>query len=585
MASNNKAEFAVELEDDVTPAAKRASTSLGRLQAQFQKFNNSAAGRATQKFASVAKDIMAIGVAVAAGVGAGITSMTVGMVDFNQRSTLAFKALAKDGEDSGKSLQNIVDLTKEFGLDLKETTAAAIRLKSAGFSQNETENLVKMGADMRVLGASSEQLGRAFLAIEQIKSAGTLQGDELNQLADAGVPKAAVFEELAKAMGKTVPEILKLKEAGKIGADQTIDAIGKAMLRLTGGKEFGEVGRKVANETLGGMAGKLKAGFQDLFRRVALDSESPIAKAFGPIADRLFKLFEDPSTQAALSQAITSIANAIEKAIPFIEIFIESVGEGFMKAWPDIKGALVGMMDLFGEISGSGSTAETIAKIGKAIGEIAAVLVGAFLVAVGLVSAAIVGLTAVWNFWKDVLGTFVDSLGAVVFAVVDFFANISAIFDNNNLSIGEKALALGRAIINGVVNGMKALAMLPINTLKSMAQGWVNAVSSVLQMGSPSKVFEELGMFTAQGFNLGVEGEMPTVQGVTSMLGSATAAPMAAGGNTQNVSVNLNVTAGPGATAEDAQRLGTELGPIIRREILAVLDEGAIEMGIGAEAA
>lgn len=580
----DKTEWAVELEDDVTPGAKKATRSLDRLQSAFQKFSKSAGGKAVAKFAGWAKDVVTIGAAVGAGVAAGITSMTVEMIDFNQRSKAGFKALAKAGEDPQKSFQRTVDLVKQFGFDLQDTTAAVLQFRASGFSQDDSERLIKMGADMRVLGANSEQVGRAFLAINQIKSAGTLQGDELNQLAEAGVPKAAVFEELAKAMGKTVPQILKLKEAGQIGADDAINAIGKAMLRLSGGKTFGEAGEKIANQTLSGMSGRLKAGFDDMFRRAAIASEGPVSKAFGPLASKLLALFDDPRAAAGIADLVTGIAGAFEQALPFVEVFVTAFGSGFMEAFDALRGGFGIVVDALASFGiGGGNAANIVRMIGTTVGQLAAIVGGTFVAAVAIAGVAITGITAVFNFWKTMLGSVVNAIGAVIFGVTDFFANLDAIAAQQGISIGEKFFQIGAAIVQGVVNGIKSLASAPVELLKTLGGGWITAVKSVLGIASPSKVFAEIGQNTALGFQQGVEGDMPTVGGVAATLGASPGAGLMggqAGGGQYVFAPAITVPLSGSATRADGEAFAGGLSDELERQFMRFLEGAALEMGV-----
>jgi hypothetical protein len=115
--AQDKARFTTEMVDDVSGPARRARSSLDRLRDAFDKFNRSSVGKAAARFAGVAKDVLAVGASIGAGVSAAVGAMTVQMVDFNQRTRLGFQALAAAGEDPQKSLEDTIALIKRFGFN------------------------------------------------------------------------------------------------------------------------------------------------------------------------------------------------------------------------------------------------------------------------------------------------------------------------------------------------------------------------------------------------------------------------------------------------------------------------------------
>lgn len=580
----NKSEFEVVLEDSVTPSARKAGSSLQRLQKQFEKFNKSTAGKVIGKLGGWAKDVIAIGAATAAAVGAAVVGMTVSMIDFSQRSTLAFKQLAKTGEVPEKIFQRTIDLAKQFGLDIQATTDAMIKFRSVGFSQKQSEQLIKMGADMRALGADSEQVGRAFLAISQIQSATRLQGDELNQLAEAGIPVSRVYEELSRQLGKTIPQVIKLKEAGGVSSKMAITAIKSAMKNMLHEGDLGQVGLQVANQTLGGMAGRLKAGFQDMFRRVGQQSEGAISGALGPIADKLMALFDDPKTANAISSVVVAISNAIQQALPYVEMFLNAFGAGFKETMPAIiEGfrTVIGMFSDFG--GGSANLKNIIVSVGKACGTLAAILAGAFVAAVGIAAGVAVYISGVIEYWRTLLDYAAKAWGNLIFAIVDAFANISAIFNAEGMSIGEKALALGKAIVMGIVNGIKALANMPVMAIKGIAQATINAGKTMLGIHSPSTVFAHLGEMMGAGMAYGIDVSTPKVQGATRDMGDAAVSgvsfPTSRAAN-MNAVFNISVPLSGSATYADGQRLASGMRDRLHDIVQDWMEDAALEAGV-----
>ena len=65
---------------------------------------------------------------------------------------------------------------------------------------------------------------------------------------------------------------------------------------------------------------------------------------------------------------------------------------------------------------------------------------------------------------------------------------------------------VGRNIIQGLINGIQSMAGTVASAAANVVKGAINAAKSALKIGSPSKVFHELGKFTGQGFINGIVG-------------------------------------------------------------------------------
>ena len=66
--------------------------------------------------------------------------------------------------------------------------------------------------------------------------------------------------------------------------------------------------------------------------------------------------------------------------------------------------------------------------------------------------------------------------------------------------------SVGLNLARGFANGISAGRSAVINASTSMAQAAINAARSTLDINSPSKVFQEIGAYTSEGFLLGMEG-------------------------------------------------------------------------------
>ncbi|MFD3006323.1 phage tail tape measure protein [Thermus tengchongensis] len=72
-------------------------------------------------------------------------------------------------------------------------------------------------------------------------------------------------------------------------------------------------------------------------------------------------------------------------------------------------------------------------------------------------------------------------------------------------------LEAGRAIVQGLTQGILSLAMAPVNAVKELGGKAITALRNLLGIRSPSRVFAEIGAMTALGMAVGLEGAAPAV--------------------------------------------------------------------------
>jgi len=161
-------------------------------------------------------------------VGAAIKSVVTTGSDFEQlgiRMTSVMGSIA-EGEKATGWIQKFA---KDTPLQLDGVTSVFLKLKNFGLDPMDG-TLQKLTDAASKYGTGQEGLERISLALGQAWGKQKLQGQEILQLIEAGVP---VWELLAKSTGKSVPELQKLSEAGKLGKETIkglIDAMGNDAL-------------------------------------------------------------------------------------------------------------------------------------------------------------------------------------------------------------------------------------------------------------------------------------------------------------------------------------------------------------------
>ncbi len=394
---------------------------------------------------------------------------TAEFATFGQNSRMAFNALAKHGASGAKLFEHAKNLAVEYGQDVHGTVDGFKKMLAGGFNPQLASNIVKMGADMRFLGSSAEEVKGAVRAITQIKAAGRLQGDELNQLAEAGIGAGAVYGALGKKLGKTVPEVMKLKEAGKIDAGTAISGILDAVKATTGEAELGQMGKQWADTSIDGMTSRLKAKGQTVMQALGDRLAPSLQRLAGGTLQRVEGFLASPKSDQLIQQignTFDIMGDVAMRALPLVGRFLESFGSRSA----DILMGVNAAMDAFGGASGM-SGAETAVMLGKGLAD--AVLWGGVLI--------------------GTIGGIVTALGAVMYYATIGFPELVGKFANLGLDIAK---GVARGIYNGIQYVGEAIGELGVSAL--------NKLRSLLLIRSPSRAFAELGTYSALGFAVGI---------------------------------------------------------------------------------
>lgn len=476
----------------------RSGGMLSKLTGTFKGAGKSLAG-AVETGVGKLKEGLVIGGIVAAGVAAGIGALTVKMADFAQTSRLGYQAVAKHGASAEKLFAHSRQLAEDLGLDVMDTSKQFTKLLALQFSPKMATDLVKMGADMRALGTSSEGVQNILAQLGQVQAKGRLQGEELTVLAENGLSTQLVYKHLASQLGKTKDEILKMQQAGKLTSDMAFPAIMAAVMEKTGEKQLGDVGKKIADSTLSGMAGQLKAQAQNAFIDIGTQATPAIMGAFKPIREELGQLLKNPALQEGIIVAFETVGQVVRDAIPFVKTFVGALGDGFAEAWPAMKGAIGILFDGFG---GGADWLKTVKSFAKTLGQVAALGVTVGVVFGGMVVA---GLQLAGAAVQVVIGAWdwlISGIGRAAFAVSNFFSNMAAKWDA--LDFG----AIASSLIDGFVNGIKNGVSRVLTAVGELGSSVVSGLKNVLGIASPSKEFEYLGQMSGLGFTQGLEGSL-----------------------------------------------------------------------------
>jgi tape measure domain-containing protein len=223
---------------------------------------------------------------------------------------------ANPNSNFAKSLTKVKTLAVESGADINELAKSfkAFQLSTEGTkleSQSDAifESVSRYGT---AVGANSDEMGRAFLALQQIAAKGKVSLEELNGQLSEALPGAS--NKAAEGLGMTKGELIKAVAAGEVMADDLLPALTQELNRTTRAMEglsatpLSQSFGKLKNEAILGLI----EPFSALYDIVSIFVDK-VASSDGMIAD-----FASGSLQLLLSTVVVGLAMATKGLISFI---------------------------------------------------------------------------------------------------------------------------------------------------------------------------------------------------------------------------------------------------------------------------
>lgn len=147
---------------------------------------------------------------------------------------LAFTTMLGSAEKAGSFLEKLKQFAATTPFEFPDLVEAAKRMQAMGFSAEQViPTLRTIGDSVAALGGGKDVINGVTLALGQMQAKGKVSAQEMNQLAERGIP---AWEILSKQIGVSIPEAMKLAEKGAITAAQAIPAILQGMNDKFGGQ-------------------------------------------------------------------------------------------------------------------------------------------------------------------------------------------------------------------------------------------------------------------------------------------------------------------------------------------------------------
>lgn len=388
--------------------------------------NLKAADREAKKvgdgFVAMGQRMSSVGTTLTASITAPIAGLGLAVANVAgkfEQTEAAFRNFLGSADAATKFLAELKAFAAATPFEFTGLTESAKRMMAFGFEAAQVIPMLRIIGDaVAGIGGGAAEIDRVTLALGQMQAKGKVSAEEMNQLAELGIP---AWRMLADQIGVSIPQAMKMAENGAISAAEAIPAI------LAGMNAKFEGLMDEQSKTLLGMWSNLK----DQITFTLMDLGKVLIPAFKDILQASMPLLE---ALKSMAMAFAAMDPETQKVIVTMVGLAAAVGPVLVVVG-QLAIAIGGLMSA--KVALTGATAALTAKLGP-------------------VAGAVVGLKGV-----------VVALAAVINGVA-----LSAARDFGEYLGGRLAAALG--MTRNMLDGVKASAIATgAATQKAMGdQGW-----------------------------------------------------------------------------------------------------------------
>lgn len=245
---------------------------------------------------------------------------------------------------------------------------------------------------------------------------------------------------------------------------------------------------------------------------------------------------------AGISAVVSFISSGMSNALAVVSSILSSIQSFFSTVWNGIVSFI------------SGAISSIVSGVSSGFSSVVSAVSGAMSSFVSTISGAI----------GDVLGFFGSLPGKIIGAIGD---------------AGSMLLGVGRNIIQGLIGGIKSMAGAVGEAISGVVGGVKEKAMALLGIHSPSRVFKQYGVYTGEGYQLGLEKQAtPVRDAVRDMLtvpdkADVPAIPAPSVPSFGPVPVPASaLTSAPAAASVSSPAATTAVAPIDYEALAAIID-------------
>lgn len=534
----------------VERSLKRADGATNRLSQQMK----SAAGSSSsfKKGLSALEldsftNLMGKGWGLVKGIGEAFGDTVIKSLAFKESTLASWEMLLGSKAAAQDLFKEAAQLAKVTPFGTQDVVDSYAQLLSAGFKRNEVGVLFQGLSDISSLSDFDPAGIKAITTqLAQMKGFGKVQMQDLRPIlsvsSKAGIGMEAIYGQLAQDMGTSPTAVAAMEQSGEISADQFIFSFMKAIAKKGGGK-LGSI-TQVQSKSLKGLWSNIQAiptdivfGFANNLKGVDVlkgalqtvinlfDNATPLGKRFQTVMENI--------TDSLLQGIFGDLAGergqlALEEKMKSFLTWAESV---------DWKGTFQGLVDVLKDIA---TTAGAVASV---------------------------------------VGPLLRFGHGVVKGAAEVAAEVAGGLQPTEAMLYEQAVKNGRAMRAGLNAGITADQVYTdaVRLADMMRAGFAGPEG--IDAHSPSRVFEDLGRYSAEGYARGFAGSSD----IGATLGQLVAGKVE-GGNSggRGGVVHIHEGAFPISVqgGGDADETARQLRPALLREIIALFESLGMEVGV-----
>ncbi|AZF88278.1 tape measure domain protein [Meiothermus phage MMP17] len=362
-------------------------------------------------FSSVTDSVFNLKNALVAGAIGFATKVVIDQVGFIEQQRIALGTILGSPIRATAALDWAIKFADVTPFETPQVLEAMRQALAVGFNTKQIEPLLTtLGDTAAALSLGPAGLNDLITVFGQIRSAGKLNTEEVNQLTERGIP---AFEILAKAFSTDIPTVRQMIEKGQIASEAALGAIYRGLKTRFGG------GMAAQSRSIFGLVSTLRSRPQTIAFRLERDKAlEPFRRLLMNLAD-LTDFNKPPGSTIAARltsgigglfkaafgplAAATEPKRAGEAVLAFINRATAAVNRA-RDAWPAVKAAALdfisGVRSGFDLLAGIWRTVEPLVSgLGRLAGSFTgaqASMGGANINAVKIIGT-IAALAAVWR--------------------------------------------------------------------------------------------------------------------------------------------------------------------------------------------
>lgn len=549
----------------------------------------------------------------AVGLVASLSESVLQMIAFREASISTLRMMAGgNAAVAAEQYQFARQFARETPLDTQQVLELQAQVSTAGFRGQQNRDVVLAGADVGAANPNDATAASRYVrAVSQIRNAGRVRAQEMNQLGEVGIGRRDLLLALGRqanvqrGTGESdtafIARLGQMQESGRFTGEQGV-AAAQDVVRQRSGGTLGAYSRS-QGETLLGTLSNLRGALFDLVTGINGIENAPGVRALKAVLNGIANNLAGAGVHGKRLQAIvgrvvndfamigagglsdlsdtfTGLLDGAKDFLPMVRDVAAATSNGAIgEARRQLGFIMVSMGDTFGgpdAAANAGLLAQSVVSLGGASirASIAlAELLGTMTIGLDrLQSIAITPAPA--NGALDGLSAPVSNMDRLRGALGDRDAQQRVALGTLGESLGMQGV--GAQAVNGIRAGIAAQRPALDADVRSLAGSIPTTATEALEIRSPSRVMADaVGRYIPEGIALGIEaGRGPLDQAMGSLVSPGDVGTAGGlGGMGRGLSIeNLTIQVGAGATEET----GRDVARGLIDELVALLEVPAL---------